>query len=204
MTTPTIPRTFCITMADSTRWQQTQEHFTAAGLTYEPFAAFDGPRSGLRTDWVYEIDHPKSGYKIGSKIIGIALSHISFWRAAAHFPEDYWMVLEDDAELLPGWQEAIATAITTAPTDWDMIYPGSCNCFDKPKEAVAPNLYRVRWPQCTHCYIVRRKALPTLLATNLRIWAPIDIALVMDSFPKLNIYTILPRVVAQRGTDIYP
>lgn len=198
------PRTFCITLHNSPRWQSAKAHYDSIGLAVEPFEAFDGPSSGLRTDWVYEMDHPGSGYKIGAKVIGISLSHISFWRAAQHFPEDYWMVLEDDAQFVDGWATVLANAIDSSPPEWDMIYPGSCNCFDKPKEQVAPNLFQVRWPQCTHCYIVRKKALKTLLDTNLRVWAPIDIAMVMDSFPKLNVYTILPRIAVQLGTEIYP
>ncbi len=197
-------RSFCITLKDSARWPAREAHFAERGITVEKFRALDGPRSGLATGWTYEIDHPKSGYKIGPKIIGIAMSHIMLWTALRHMPEDYWMVLEDDVLFDADWKPRLESALASAPAEWDMIYSGSCNCFDKPKTHIAGDLYQVKWPQCTHCYVVSRKALDTLLDTNVRIWAPLDCALVYESFPKLNVYTILPRIAAQDGTDIYP
>lgn len=198
------PRTFCITMAGSERWPARVDHFAKVGLAVEAFRALDGPRSGLLTGWCYEIDHPKSGYKIGPKTIGIAMSHIMVWTTLRHLPEDYWMVLEDDALLDADWESRLGAALKDVPDNWDMLYAGSCNCFDKPKLLVAGDVYKILWPQCTHCYLVRKKALDVLLDSNVRIWAPIDCALVHDSFPKLNIYTVLPRIVSQDGTDIYP
>ncbi len=198
------PRTLCVTLKGASRWEKRLEHFKECGLVVEDFRAFDGPRSGLYTGLTYDVDHPGTGFRIAQKIIGIAMSHIMVWTALRHMPEDYWMILEDDAMLDADWEPRLTAALADVPQDWDMLYAGSCNCFDKEKTLIAGNVYQVKWPQCTHCYLVRKKALEVLLSTNDRIYSPIDCALVRDSFPKLNVYTVLPRIVSQDGTDIYP
>ena len=50
----------------------------------------------------------------------------------------------------------------------------------------------------------RKKSLPVLLDVHQKFWAPLDIAMLYDSLPKLRVYTILPRLVSQRNTVIPP
>jgi GR25 family glycosyltransferase involved in LPS biosynthesis len=57
-------------------------------------------------------------------------------------------------------------------------------------------------PLCTHCYIVRKKALKTLIETNEEIFAPIDLQMYLNSRHLLKCFTIFPRVVDQDGTDL--
>jgi hypothetical protein len=58
------------------------------------------------------------------------------------------------------------------------------------------------WPLCTHCYIVRKKALKTLIETNEEQYGPIDVQLYFKSFPNMKIYAIDPRVADQFDTLI--
>lgn len=198
------PRAFCIAM--DSRWPTRQAHFASVGLTAERFHAFDGAASGLVATIPYDVDKPGTRYVINAKGVGMAISHIALWTALFHAPaqEDSWMIVEDDALFDADWSPRLCAAIAALPTDWDMVFLGSCNCNDKAQTLISANLYDVRYPSCTHAYMVRRKALPILLATNKRVYAPIDCSLVLNSFPILRVYTILPRIAAQDGTFIRP
>lgn len=198
------PRAFCISLDNSPRWPVRVEHFKQRGISVERFRGFDGEASGLETTISYDRDNPGTRYRIGPKHIGLTISHIMLWTALRHMPEDSWIILEDDAQFDADWKPRFESAIEHLPPSWDMLFLGSCNCFDKRRDLVTANLYRVFYPSCTHAYMVRRKALDMLLSTTKRIYAPIDCSLVLNTFPKLDVYTILPRIAAQDGTDIRP
>lgn len=198
------PRAFCISLEGSPRWPEREAHFKERDITAERFRGFDGDASGLVATISYEVDKPNSGYKISSKGVGMAISHVMLWTALLHMPEDAWMILEDDAEFVPDWWERFKISTRDIPETWDMVFLGSCNCFDKRQEPVAPGLFHVYYPSCTHAYMVSRKALPLLLDTNKRIYAPIDCSLLLNSFQHLDVYTILPRLASQKDTFIRP
>ena len=115
---------------------------------------------------------------------------------------DWFLILEDDAKLTDDWMGKADDAIKSVPKDWDMLYIGSCCCEGKPSKLIKNQVWEVRYPLCTHAYFVAKKALPVLLETNRKMWAPIDIGLTYDSHPLLKVYTVLPRIVEQFDTDI--
>ena len=61
-----------------------------------------------------------------------------------------------------------------------------------------------RWPQCGHSVIIAKKALPTMLRTQRKVWAPLDISLMLDTLPLLKTYCVLPRICSQFNTIIPP
>lgn len=142
------------------------------------------------------------------KSVGLMLTHLTLWKIGREilgvYANSHMTIMEDDVEFVPGWRDRYNTVMETMPDDWDMIFLGSCNCADKPKEEVTPGVFRISGggPQCTHAYMVRGKALPKLIENHVKIWAPVDLALIFDSFPKLNVYTILPRLAGQHGGEI--
>lgn len=200
-----IPHAYVITLQDTLglpRWQSTEAHLRERGVDFEPFLGINGARWGLATILVYAEDGPGTGFKIGSKTIGMTLSHYMLWKTLGYCGGDYWMVCEDDVRFHPNWRERLQAALETAPPDWDMIYAGSCNCGNGPHEKVGKDLFNVGFPMCTHSYLVRRKALPILMDTQQLAWAGIDLQLGFRSFPKLKVYTILPRLADQHDTII--
>ena len=202
-----IPRAYVITLQDTIglpRWQATEAHLRERGVSFEPFLGINGARWGLATTLVYAEDGPGTGFKIGSKTIGMTLSHYMLWKLFNYLEGDYWMVCEDDVRFHTDWRERLQRALETAPPDWDMIYAGSCNCGHGQHTQVGHGLYQVGFPMCTHCYIVRRKALLVLYETQQLAWAGIDLQLGFRSFPKLKVYTILPRLAEQHETIISP
>lgn len=134
------------------------------------------------------------------------MSHRTLWSALALMPDEHVMVVEDDARFAPGWQERLNRALLTLPVDWDYLIVGSCCAMDKPKMHVAGDVWEVKYPMCTHGYVVRKKALPVLIETQDAVgcYAPIDISLVLHSFPRLRVFTMLPRLLDQWDTELQP
>jgi hypothetical protein len=57
---------------------------------------------------------------------------------------------------------------------------------------------------CTHAYLVNYEGVCKLLETNQKVWAPIDIQMLVDSMPRMNFYGVLPRLATQENTNLYP
>ncbi len=154
----------------------------------------------LSTEHKYERDHPGSGYKISGTVIGCTMSHWTLWKALDYLgQEDWYHVMEADIKFRDGWRARFDKAMEDVPSDWDMIYTGSC-CADQTNN-VQGEVYKGS-ALCTHWYMVRHKALATLIETNQKAEAPIDIQICLESHPKLNVYTILPRLADQHNTVI--
>lgn len=187
-----------------------KKRFDAAGFTDVTF--FEGIHAksfGLRTEKQFQLGGPGFEYSISAHSVGNILGHFMIWSSLAFMTakeEDYWWVLENDADFYPNWKRVLDESLQDGdvPDDWDIIFPGSCNTKGKMVEPVGTHLYRVEYPLCTHAMIIRRKALSVLLETQAIAWAPIDIQLNLLTLPKLKTYTVLPRVVGQIATWINP
>ncbi|MGV1047673.1 MAG: glycosyltransferase family 25 protein [Solirubrobacterales bacterium] len=163
-----------------------------------------GQQSGLRTLFPYEVDNPGSGFNIGAHCVGIWLSHYMLWQACALLPGSHMMIFEDDAQFLPGWRESLSQALRDVPPDFDWLFVGSCCADGAQKRQIAGQVWEVRWPACNHAYIIAKKAMPYLLSTCRKCYAPIDLHTILHSFAGMKVYTILPRLVAQWNTVISP
>lgn len=198
-------RTLCITLPETPeRTAAVKAHFTERGVDATFLPGVHGRNFGLLTAHPYERDHPGSGYVVGYKHVGLCLSHYSAWVAASCLGDEYVMITEDDCLLPEDWKARTTAAIMDAGTDVDMLFVGSCNCGDKDKTHIAGEVFDVRYPMCTHAYIVWKKALPKLLETQRKVYCPIDISLILHSFPELKVFTVLPRIASQRNMDLNP
>lgn len=186
------------------RTQRCVEHLSQNGVTPRLFWGINAAKWGLHTEHPYEVDAPGSGYVMPQKHIGLHLSHYMLWRVLEHIPESMHIVFEDDVLLRDGWQEQMNKALADAPDDWDMLFIGSCNCAGLNKEQVGRNIFRLSFggPMCTHAYIVRPKALQRIIESQEKSWAPIDLALIFNTFGNLNVYTVLPRLADQHNQFI--
>ena len=197
-------RTFCITLPESPhRKEKARAHFQQRGLHDVQF--FDGlhaEKAGLSTVHTYEVDHPGSGFRMGYKPTGIWLSHVMLWSALTLVHEDHFLILEDDAQFPENWHTRFVSALNDAPKEFDMLYVGSCCCKGCPQTQIKNEVWEVKYPQCTHAYVVAKKALPIMLATNRKAYAPIDIALIRHTHAQLKVFTVLPRIISQFDTEI--
>jgi GR25 family glycosyltransferase involved in LPS biosynthesis len=157
---------------------------------------------GLITTHTYEVDHPGSGFMIPKKHVGLHLSHWILWQKGLESGEDIISIMEDDVSMAGDWQPRLDHILAAAPQDWDIIFLGSCNALNKEKTHVSGCVWEVKYPQCTHWYLVRRKALPKLIETQEKSWAPIDLALIFSTLPHLKVYTAIPRLASQSTLDL--
>lgn len=209
MTLDQIP-IFCISMPGE-RKTACSKLLTSQGIDFKFVDGFDGARSGLSTQFSYQVDHPTIEYHLTPRQIGIYLSHWNLWNGFQLALTNGWtnapafMVLEDDASFLPDWREKVSEALVTLGDDWDYLAPGNCDC-GPPNPLVRLNstdLYETR-PLCTHCYVINTRALPLVIESLKRIWAPLDLALYYEAFPKMKVFSILPRCVDQVGMSLNP
>jgi len=190
-----------------------QKHLRSVGIEAEEFpciCAYDklvAPAelvSGLTTLNTYEVDAPGSGYRIGPKGTALCVSFLMFWTAAMFMAEEYFWFIEWDALFHPDWRKRTEQALKDVPPDFDFLFLGSCCTKDKPTKHIKGEVFEVKYPMCNHSQIIAKKAMPTLLRTQRKIYAPADISLAVCAFPHLKIYTMLPRCCDQSNTIIPP
>lgn len=199
-------KTIVLTIKGSNRVEKVSNHLKSSGIDdFSIFYGINGIKSGLHTIHPYEIDNPRSNYKMGSKTIGCYLSHFILWKhlnsIEEHLDNDYWMIVEDDVLLLDGWRKKVDDAISDLPKDWDILYAGHCCINNRIHGHIRDGLV-VSKPLCTHCYIVRKKALNILIDECEKVWAPIDIQMSFIDYNKLKSFAIYPKIADQDGTII--
>jgi len=206
-----IPHAYVITLVEKKKLAvKRAEHFEERGLSeYTFYTGLHAEMLGVRTIWTYDVDNPGTEVYLGVKQVGIWLSHFSLWSALTlvEGPRDHFLIMENDVELPEDWRARMEQALDDAPADFDMLYMGSCCCAGHPMDHIKGEVYQITGgfgPQCLHAYVVARKALPTLLRTQKRLYAPIDCSLVFHSHPLLKVYVVLPSIASQDGNVIPP
>lgn len=199
-------KTFVITLPEKPdRTKACLEHLKARGLTdFTFFMGWHGQSMGLSTKWTYEVDNPGTGFSIGPIPTGIWCSHYALWQGLNLLPDEHFMVFEDDVKLPENWMPKVSQAISDSPKDFDALYIGSCCAGNRPMTHIKGDVYEVKYPLCTHAIIWAKKALPVLVETQRKIYAPIDISLTFHPFKQLKVYTVLPRICDQFNTELPP
>ena len=178
------------------------EHFKSVGLQAECFNGLHGVTAGLRTVYPYERDAPGSGWNVGIKPVATWVSFWALWSAMSYMPETHFMQLEWDSKFPTDWRVRTEAALRDVPQDFDMLYIGSCCTDGQNKKQVKGEVWSGILPQCGHGIIIAKKALPVILKTQRKIYAPLDISLLLHTLPLLKVFTVLPRIVSQFNTDI--
>lgn len=183
----------------------TMAHLESHGIIAEPFDGVDFEISGLRSRWPYERDRADSGFNIGHKLVNLYLTHFMAWNVCLHLPDDVFVFFEDDVRFDDGWKAHFNSAIEHLPSDWDVLYIGSCCVEDhRGRHQVHDRLWEIRFALCCHAYAVRKAVLPSLIQACRKIFAPVDIAIITEVQPQLRRFAILPRIATQLDTVIPP
>jgi len=99
--------------------------------------------------------------------IACTLTHWNIWKYAwdQNFPQ--LIVLEDDAELLPGFYECegVIADLSTADSWWDLLYLGRERL--EPDSSAFRNFRRPGFSYCTFGYVLSRHGIWSLLETRL-------------------------------------
>ncbi len=201
-------KTFAITCSEfNDRMLISDKHFFDRDIKVSWINGIHGETFGLLPSRPYNEDNPGQGHLTPISQVGLTLSHYMVWSICYHWPVDEgrdegFMILEDDAKFPVDWKERLDTAMTDLPDDWDIFLIGNSNTEDKEKKHVCGDVWEVKYPFCTHAYLVRRKALPVLLTHCRDATMKIDLLLIKKAYPLLRVFTMLPRLVEQRGTDL--
>lgn len=198
-------RPFLITVPEAQdRTDFILRHYAAVGFQTEIFNGISSKLSGVATTHLYEVDNPGSGYKIGSKEVAGFLSFYMAWGAMMFMPQTHFWTTEFDCKYPPDWRIRVEQALKDVPPDFDLLYVGSCCCKGKPMNHIKGEVFEMNQMQCGHSTIIAKKALPTMLETQRKIYAPLDISLAFHTLPLLKCYAILPRVADQFDTFLSP
>ena len=197
------PRTFVLTInRQIKRFDDTVEHLESIGINWERFEGMDNTVCRLNPVDTFDLD--RVGERIGPKHIAATLTHYLLWKTMLYQPDESFWALEFDARFVDGWRDQCEEAMSVLPDDWDVLFLGSCCTSGREQTHIGKNLYEVHWPLCNHAMMYRKKALPTLLDAHQRISAPLDIAMTLQSLPKLRTYCVIPRLVEQSDGTYLP
>lgn len=115
--------------------------------------------------------------KVGE--IGCTLHHVAAWRDAAHEgAEPYIVIVEDDVVFAPDFRDRLLAALTRLEAEgpvFDLLYLGRIHYEPAEDRPVSAGFVRPGLSYGTHGYLLRRTALPILLAMDLeKAVIPID------------------------------
>lgn len=198
-------RAFCVTLQEMPeKWEFISKHFRSVGIEAESFNGINSDISGLKTIHPYEVDVPGSGWKMEPKAVSTWISFYMLWSAMNLLPDKYFWQIEWDCRFPDNWRERTERALRDVPQDFDLLFLGSCCASFDSNKHIKGEIWDVRYPQCGHSLIIAKKALPVLLSTQRKVYAPLDISVKFHSCPLLKVYTVLPRINDQFDTILPP
>ena len=196
-------RAFCVTLQEMPeKWEFIHRHFEESGFECESFNGISARESGLITTHAYEVDRPGSGWRIGGKEVATWLSVYMLWAVMNRCDGTHFAQVEWDCQLAADWRPRLEQALRDVPPDFDILMVGNCCTKGKPMTHIKGDVYEMKTAACGHFSIIAKKALPTLLYTQRRVWAPLDLSLCDNSFGHLKVYVVLPRIAGQFDTVI--
>jgi GR25 family glycosyltransferase involved in LPS biosynthesis len=173
------------------------------------------PRAKDRQNWImnnlkidfsffWAIDGKKFDLKhqlLNSEAISTFISHITLMQQLKNYSEDYFLILEDDVELV-GDVDSIDMKIKTLPEDWDIAFIGwyNSNFLEKPKNVNDDWVFfREFWGM--HAYVVRKESIDKIYSLLVSVDTHIDVQLSrVISRGKLNAYFLKNPIFKQNGT----
>lgn len=157
-----MPPIYCITLKQTPdRHGRAVEYFRAAGLDVTFVWGVHGRTWGLETSlWAHGEAH---GYKIAPGMVGLNLSHWMVWQLADLAGCEEFIVMEDDCLPCEDFREEYRLTREALPGDWAFCYLGTVGGEGRVKQHINERLVRFDDPYGTHCYLVRKQAVPVLL-----------------------------------------
>ena len=202
-------------LPDTQEWRdranEGRKHFKEQGIkNIFEVAGVHGKAWGIQGRFIYLRDNPAEQLYLGDGKTAGVISHYILYNVMKALPDEYFMVLEDDARFVDGWKEKIETALKDVPKDFDFLFVGSCCAEDKQPKRIKGDIYYYPhrpehpdwYPQSGFCYIVAKKCLQHLIDTQRTTADPVDVGLIYRAFPKMKVYAILPRLADQGDTPL--
>lgn len=201
-----LPNLHVITLAETPdKTRALSDHLKDQGEGWTRVRGFNAAKWGVVTTNEYLMNGPDVPPRIvEQKHVGLHISHWFCWNLLRHQGQHEMTIMEDDCRLQTGWRDLYESGRRHLPGDWDILLLGGAHATHRNRERISGPIWRVYYPLTTHCYIVHRRALPILIETQEMAFAPVDIALALRTYPKLNVYTLLPRIADQDGMPLPP
>ncbi len=199
-------QTYCIHLPQFPQrkeWAATQ--FAREGVEVRWWEGIHAKSFGLHTLLPYMDDQPNwkpedgPPFRITQGQVGCLLSHWSLWNALLWQPEDWFLICEDDVELVPQFAAKAEAALKAVP-EWDYLFFGH-SCLSVGDRLSGGWVRPTHPPFCTHCYCVKKSALPTLIATNRICYTHVDIQLAKRTLPQLRYFALDPPIATQVSTQ---
>jgi len=203
-----LPKIICLTLKETPdRTIYAKKHFEQHNLDVTFFEGIHAKKFGLTTLLPYMDDQPNwkpddgPPFFISQGQIGCVLSHHILWKALSYFPENEFLILEDDVVLCENFKEKLLDYKSRLPDDWQYVFVGNCCCPDiSNRQKHAENIYTTTYPpMCTHAYMIKKESIPILIDTNSVVWSHIDIQIQKRTLipNKLKYYIMLPVLADQ-------
>lgn len=193
------------------RMRRMDEQLRSHGVEYRRWPAVDGSR--LTRAEMREHATPFCQTFCTASTLGCALSHIRLWRHILDSGHELALVLEDDARLVPEFNEGLRGALGDVPEDVDVLLLGCFLLCDKDRNypighALTRMVFkkgrddRRTWgsvfvPELfggTHAYVVSRKGCEKLLRLFPKANYHIDYEM---NHPDLALYAVSPDLAYQ-------
>ena len=205
----------CTELSD--RYRTTCEHLVERMVPFSSVRSVHGRTWGLET--VKEYD---PGCRISPGHVGLLLGHWIAWQVAHHDwldrgptkGPDAYVFFEDDVVLCPEYHARLGRVFEELGRynpEWDLVFlglaePDGPKVWNKISERIGPPtsvLCRLDWPWGTHAYMVRPRALPTLLDRMAVAERNADQQLYLRVLKPglLNWCAVVPGLAAQRTYD---
>lgn len=198
----------CLHLAVDDYWKQRMflgaQHFEEEGLENIMWVqAIHAERFGVEAARVYDRDpqNIETGWRVPQRTVGNFLSWYTAFVVMKSHPEiDYWLITEDDTRMRDGWRARAEQALKDVPEDFDFLLLSHCCTEGKETTHIKGEVYEVKYPQAGHISIIAKKALPIILDNATNASYPMDVCFHDFVFPKLKVYTVLPRLADQVDT----
>ena len=189
------------------KWRLAQEHLAQEGFenVYE-LAGIHAERTGLTGTHIYLMDNPDEKHFVGNHNVGNYITQYSAYLVMDALDYSHYWYCEGDMRMVKGWREKLTQALEDAGDDWDMIFIGSCCISTNDATHIKGDVYEFnkgRYACCTHSYILNKRCVKHMIATNRDVANPTDISMIVNSYPKMRVLGIFPILSYQEGNKIF-
>lgn len=129
-----------------------------------------------------------------SRITAVWCAHYTAWQVCLALPSDLFLICEDDARFVRGWEMKLLKARQSCKTD--VLLLGSCG-GNPEGPPIGDGVVDAGHPVCLHAYMVSRVALETMVRTQRSITEPVDNSLATRTYPLLKVGTMIPPIANQ-------
>lgn len=148
------------------------------------------------------------GYRIDAGHIGLCLTHWSLWQHIWLSGLEEALIMEDDVDLIDEFGYWFSVHRGELPADWQVWYAGTLDTSSYKSERISRHLcnnLNMRdgkgWPWGTHCYAVKRSALPILMEKCQEARLHIDQLIDEKALPHLKWYCSIPSLANQHSAS---